>query len=102
LEKLRFDLITDLRDVSPEDFGRPEPFVISSVSADRLEDPLITRKVIDLRSAKKPVPSWLSGTPTSFAHRFSSAMMWIATTTQEGFASLGDVEQKTGQGSPTH
>jgi hypothetical protein len=63
--------------------------VISSVSADRLEDPLITRKVIDLRSAKKPVPSWLSGTPTSFAHRFSSAMMWIATPSQEGFASLG-------------
>jgi hypothetical protein len=88
LGKLRFDLINDLRDVDPEDFGRPEPFVITSVSADRFEDPKISQKVAVLKSAKKPVPSWLSGTPTSFAHRFSSAMMWIATPSRDGFASL--------------
>jgi len=89
LGKLRFDLITDLRDVDPEDYGRPEPFVISSVSADRFEDPEIEQKVLDLKAAEKRVPSWLSGTPTSFAHRFSSAMMWTATPSREGFASLG-------------
>lgn len=88
LDKLRFDLITDLREVSPEDYGRPEPFVISSVSADRFEDPEISQKVAGLKLAKKPVPSWLSGTPTSFAHRFSSAMMWTATPSRDGFASL--------------
>jgi len=88
-KKLRFDLIRDLREVSPEDYPRPEPFVISSVSADRFEDPEIVKKVRDLKLAKKPVPSWLSGTPTSFAHRFSSAMMWIATPSEEGFVSLG-------------
>jgi len=88
LKKLRFDLTTDLRDIDPEEYGRPEPFVISSVSADRFEDPKIEDKVFNLKSAKKTVPSWLSGTPTSFAHRFSSAMMWIATPSKEGFASL--------------
>jgi hypothetical protein len=88
LEKLRFDLTTDLRDVSPEEFGRPEPFVISSVSADRFEDPEIADKVRNLKFSKKPVPAWLSGTPTSFAHRFSAAMHWLATPGKEGFVSL--------------
>jgi hypothetical protein len=86
--KLRFDLITDLRDVDPEDYGRPQPFVISSVSADRFEDPSITKRVEELKAAKKPVPSWLSGTPTSFAHRFSAAMHWTATPGKDGFLSL--------------
>jgi hypothetical protein len=87
--KLNFDLIRDLREVSPEDYPRPTPFVISSVSADRFEDPEIVKKVNDLKLAKKPVPSWLSGTPTSFAHRIVSAMRWLASpSSEEGFASL--------------
>jgi len=87
--KLNFDLIRDLREVSPEDYPRPTPFVISSVSADRFEDPEIVKKANDLKLAKKPVPSWLSGTPTSFAHRIVSAMRWSATpSSEEGFASL--------------
>lgn len=88
-KKLNFDLIRDLREVSPEDYPRPTPFVISSVSADRFEDPEIVKKVNDLKLAKKPVPSWLSGTPTSFAHRIVSAMRWSASpSSKEGFASL--------------
>jgi hypothetical protein len=63
--------------------------VISSVSADRFEDPEIVKKVNNLKLTKKPVPSWLSGTPTSFAHRIVSAMRWSASpSTEEGFASL--------------
>jgi len=54
---LRFDLARDLREISPEVFPRPTPFVISSVSADRLEDPKITEKVRDLKLAKKRVPA---------------------------------------------
>lgn len=89
LRKLNFDLIRDLREVSPEDYPRPTPFVISSVSADRFEDPEIVKKVNGLKLAKKPVPSWLSGTPTSFAHRIVSAMRWSATpSSEEGFAPL--------------
>jgi hypothetical protein len=68
---------------------RPTPFVISSVSADRFEDPAISQMVSELKQAKKPVPKWLSGTPTSFAHRFSSARFWSNTPGPEGFASLG-------------
>jgi len=86
---LRFDLARDLREISPEVFPRPTPFVISSVSADRLEDPKITEKVRDLKLAKKRVPAWLSGTPTSFAHRISSAYLWLKTPSREGFGSLG-------------
>ena len=68
--------------------ARPEPFVISSVSADRFEDPAISQMVAKLKAAKKRVPAWLQGTPTSYAHRFSSAYLWSNTPSREGFASI--------------
>jgi uncharacterized membrane protein len=55
---------------------KPEPFVITSVSADRFEDPRVTSIVDGLKLAKRSVPSMLGGTPTAFAHRFSSAAIW--------------------------
>jgi len=66
-------------DLPLETLARPEPFVISSVSADRFEDPRVTSMVNGLKLAKRPVPKLLSGTPTSFAHRFSAAMRWTQT-----------------------
>jgi len=66
-------------DLPLETLPRPEPFVISSVSADRLEDPRVTSMVNGLKLAKRHVPALLSGTPTSFAHRFSAAMRWTQT-----------------------
>lgn len=71
-------------DVPLDTLARPEPFVISSVSADRSEDPRVTSVCNGLKLAKRPVPSHLSGTPTSFAHRFSAAMRWTQTCVFEG------------------
>lgn len=88
LEVLRFDLTKDLRDVDPEDYGRPTPFVISSVSSDRFEDPDVVEEVNRLKLAKKRVPAWLSGTPTSFAHRLASAYRWLQTPGEDGYASI--------------
>jgi hypothetical protein len=79
-------------DLPLETLPRPEPFVISSVSADRSEDPRVTSMVNGLKLAKRPVPALLSGTPTSFAHRFSAAMRWTQTclTHQERFNPTSD------------
>lgn len=66
-------------DLPLETLARPEPFVISSVSADRFEDPRVTSMVNGLKLAKRAIPALLSGTPTSFAHRFSAAMRWTQT-----------------------
>lgn len=79
--------------------GKPMPFVISSVSSDRSEDPEMDlqasyrkllaglkgaemtperlKEVEKLRRKIKPVPKSATGVPTSFAHRFSSAKNWI-------------------------
>lgn len=75
-----------------EVLARPEPFVISSVSADRFEDPRVTSMVNGLKLAKCAVPALLSGTPTSFAHRFSAAMRWTQTciTQSSRFEPSGD------------
>lgn len=76
-------------DLPLETLARPEPFVISSVSADRFEDPRVTSMVNGLKLAKRPVPALLSGTPTSFAHRFTAAMRWTQTlVSDEGFTGL--------------
>jgi hypothetical protein len=66
----------NLVDVGTDVLPRPEPFVISSVSADRFEDPRVTSMINGLKLAKRSVPSTLKGTPTAFAHRFSSAYIW--------------------------
>jgi hypothetical protein len=56
---------------------RPKPFVISSMSADKFEDPRMVRERNRLILAKKRIPWYLRGSPTSFAHRFSSARRWV-------------------------
>lgn len=79
-------------DIPLDTLARPEPFVISSVSADRSEDPRVTSVSNGLKLANRPVPSYISGTPTSFAHRFSAAMRWTQTflTHQERFDPTSD------------
>jgi len=74
----------DLLGKGPALLGRPEPFVISSISADRFEDPRITKESNQRILYKESRPGSLTGTPTSFAHRFSSAKNWI----EGGFAGL--------------
>lgn len=56
---------------------RPKPFVISSISADRFDDPRLVKERDAKILAKEPLPWYLRGSPTSFAHRFSSARNWV-------------------------
>lgn len=75
----------NLADLTSE-MSRPSPTVITSVSADRLEDPLVTKELKHLKLANETaratgkkltkIPAWMTGTPTAFAHRISSAYNW--------------------------
>lgn len=70
--------------LDPSVLARPEPVVITSVSADRFEDPRVTSEINGLKLAKRSVPSILSGTPTAFAHRFNAAYKWVCTPDPKG------------------
>jgi len=68
-----------LVDIGTSVLAKPVPVVISSVSADKFEDPRIAGFVNGLKLDQMPVPFLLSGTPTAYAHRLSSASLWTKT-----------------------
>lgn len=55
---------------------RPLPFVIASMSADKREDPFMSKTRSQYLLAGKALPETLRGVPTSFAHRFNAAKLW--------------------------
>lgn len=63
-------------DVGTSLLERPKPFVISSMSADKREDPVMAKSHNQHLLAKRPLPETLRGAPSSFAHRFHAARMW--------------------------
>jgi hypothetical protein len=84
----------DLADLVSE-VSRPSPTVITSASADKFEDPVLARKLKLLenenrvarasgKKAPNKIPAWMTGSPTAFAHRISSAYLWL----HNGFTGL--------------
>lgn len=66
----------NLVDAGTSVLDRPEPFVISSMSADKLEDPEMVRTANQCKLLGKTAPPGVTAAPTSFAHRVHAAYCW--------------------------
>lgn len=66
----------NLLDAGTSLLERPVPFVITSMSADKREDPFMAKSRSQHLLAKRPLPETLRGAPSSFAHRFNAARHW--------------------------
>jgi hypothetical protein len=66
----------NLVDAGTSVLARPEIFVISSMSADKREDPAMETSVAQYKILNKTAPQAYSAPPTGFAHRFHAAYCW--------------------------
>jgi hypothetical protein len=67
----------NLVDIGTSVLDRPEPFVISKASSDKLEDPEMTRTSNQWRLLGKTPPQCVTAQPTAFAHRIHAAYCWV-------------------------
>jgi hypothetical protein len=65
-----------LIDIGTDVLDRPEPFVISKASSDKLEDPEMTKTSNQWRLLGKTAPRSVTAQPTAFAHRVHAAYCW--------------------------
>jgi hypothetical protein len=65
-----------LVDVGTTVLARPEPFVISKASSDKLEDPDMVKTQNQWKLIGKTAPRAVVGEPTGFAHRVHAAHCW--------------------------
>jgi hypothetical protein len=66
----------DLMDVGTSVLTRPEPFVITSFSADKRQDPAMDAVSEQYRILGRTAPQAYTAEPTAFAHRVHAAYCW--------------------------
>jgi len=66
----------DLMDVGTKVLERPEPFVISSFSADKRQDPAMDAVENQYKIVGRTAPQAYTAEPTAFAHRVHAARCW--------------------------
>lgn len=66
----------ELVDIKTSVLGRPEPFVISKASSDKLEDPEMSRTQSQWTLLGKTIPQSVKAQPTAFALRVHAAYCW--------------------------
>jgi len=66
----------DLVDVGTKVLAKPEPFVITSFSADKRQDPAMEAVSSQYKKLNKTAPQAYTAEPTAFAHRVHAAYCW--------------------------
>jgi hypothetical protein len=66
----------NLVDIGTSSLERPEPFVISKASSDKLEDPEMVKTHNQWKLLGKTAPQSVTAQPTAFAHRIHAAYCW--------------------------
>lgn len=66
----------NLVDIGTSCLSKPEPFVISKASSDKLEDPEMVKTHNQWKLIGKTAPQSVTAQPTSFAHRVHAAYCW--------------------------
>jgi len=66
----------DLMDVGTKVLARPEPFVITSFSADKRQDPAMDAVATQYKLLGRTAPQAYTAEPTAFAHRVHAAYCW--------------------------
>ena len=67
----------NLVDIGTSVLERPEPFVISKASSDKLEDPEMSKTSNQWKVLGRTAPQSVTSQPTGFAHRIHAAYCWV-------------------------